>query len=290
MTENSELGTIRPVGRLPGDLVAGVTYPFWALVILQQTPRLWGYVIIPILLNLVIGALLYAGLVVPTWQAINGWTEGVPAGLEQWLAGLPSQVSQWLTWLPSIASMFDDVLRWLLAIALLLLTGFLLVQFGAILGAPWYGSLSEQLEQLRTGKLPSLGPLSLHGALRDIWRALTFQFKKLLLAGTVAVALLFIGFVPILGSGVASVGWVVLAALLVGLDFLDPTLERRRLSFRTKLGLFIRTLPGSLSFSLVCLGLVSIPLLNLLAVPLCVAAGTLFGCDRALPKLLPKQP
>jgi CysZ protein len=31
--------------------------------------------------------------------------------------------------------------------------------------------------------------------------------------------------------------------------------------------------------------LVSIPLLNLLAVPLCVAAGTLFCCDRVLPQL-----
>jgi len=292
MTEHSELGAelgkIRAVGRLPGDLVAGVTYPFWVLAILQQTPRLWGYVMIPILLNLVIGALLYAGLVVPAWQAINGWTAGVPAGLAQWIAGLPAQVSPWLNWLPALAGTFDDVLRWLLAIALLLVTGFLLVQFGAIFGAPWYGSLSEQIEALRTGTLPSMGPMSLQRALRDIWRALTFQLKKLLLAIALATLLFIVSLVPIIGSGFASVGWVVLAAILVGLDFLDPTLERRRLNFRTKLGLFGQTLPASLSFSLVCLTLVSVPLLNLLAVPLCVAAGTLFGCDRILPKLSPK--
>jgi len=31
------------------------------------------------------------------------------------------------------------------------------------------------------------------------------------------------------------------------------------------------------------LGLVSIPLLNLLAIPLCMTAGTLFFCDRIWP-------
>jgi CysZ protein len=39
-------------------------------------------------------------------------------------------------------------------------------------------------------------------------------------------------------------------------------------------------MPASIGFSLVCLALIGIPFLNLLAIPLCVTAGTLFFCDR----------
>jgi CysZ protein len=44
-------------------------------------------------------------------------------------------------------------------------------------------------------------------------------------------------------------------------------------------------LPASASFGFVCLALVSVPLINLLAIPVCVAAGTLFFCDRIQPWL-----
>jgi CysZ protein len=70
---------------------------------------------------------------------------------------------------------------------------------------------------------------------------------------------------------------------LLCLDMFDAPLERRRLGFRQKLALVRRCFPASASFGLVCLGLVGIPFMNLLAIPLCVTAGTLFFCDRMLP-------
>jgi CysZ protein len=71
------------------------------------------------------------------------------------------------------------------------------------------------------------------------------------------------------------------------LDFFDPALERRRLAFRRKLGVIRRGLPASAGFGLVCFGLVSVPLVNLLAIPLCITAGTLFFVERlrGLPEL-----
>ena len=64
------------------------------------------------------------------------------------------------------------------------------------------------------------------------------------------------------------------------LDFFDAPLERRRLSFGQKVRVVRRTLPASAGFGLVCFALAGIPLLNLLVIPVCVAAGTLFYCDR----------
>jgi CysZ protein len=269
---------------VPGGFVAGFTYPFRALIFLQRSPQLWPCVLVPIVINLLLGVGLYIGLLFPAWGAIDLWTSGLPQGLAQWLTHTPDRVAQALAWLPVWAGVVDDVLRWVLAAALLIVTGLLLVQFGAILGAPWYGNLAEQIERLRVGQLPP-APMNLAVALRDIGRAIAFQVKKLFLAIVLLIPLLLCNFVPVLGSGVASMGGTLLAALLVCLDFLDAPLERRKLSFRHKLSLVGRTLPASLSFSLVCLGLVSMPFLNLLAVPLCVVAGTLFSCDRILPKL-----
>ncbi len=288
MTDEQEPGVIQQVGALPVGVVAGATYPLQALLLIAKTPQLWRCVVIPIGVNCVLGAILYAGLLLPGWRGIDQWTSGLPEWLTVWVASLPPWASRLLTWLPTGATVFDDVLRWLVAIALFVLTGLLLVQFGAILGAPWYGNLAEQTEQLRMGRVP-VGSPSLSRAVQDIWRAITFQLKKLLLTIAIGLPLLVLNFLPPVGTTIASAGGVVLASLLVGLDFLDAPLERRRLSFRRKLAVLGRSLPASGTFSWSCLVLVSVPFVSLLAVPICVAAGTLFCCDRVLPYLPASQ-
>ncbi len=71
-----------------------------------------------------------------------------------------------------------------------------------------------------------------------------------------------------------------LGATIACLDFFDGPLERRRWRFRAKLALIRRMLPGSLGFGLLAFALVSIPLVNLLAIPLCVTAGNLLVIER----------
>lgn len=79
---------------------------------------------------------------------------------------------------------------------------------------------------------------------------------------------------------IATAGSIALGATVACLDFLDYPPERRRpLGFRAKLGVICRHLPATAGFGLAALALVSIPLLNLLVIPICVAAGTLLFCD-----------
>ncbi len=251
--------------RLPVGLLAGVIYPLRSLSLFMQRPGLLGYILVPILLNLLIGIGLYVSVLLPGWQ-----------GIDALIANLP-------TW----AGFLDWVLRILLAVVLFVLTGFLLVQFGVILGAPWYGQLAEHLEQLQLGKTLPGEPMSIGSVLRDVGRAILYEVKKLLLSCLVGAGLLVLGIVlPGIGTTLATIGGVALSVTIVCMDFFDVPLERRRWTFRAKLTNVFRTLPASASFGLVCLGLVSIPLLNLLTVPLCVTAGTLFVCDRVLPRHL----
>lgn len=256
-------------------LLTGATYPFRVLAVFRRTPRLWGYVAIPILVNFIVGIVLYAGLVFFGWDSVAY----VMSSLTHWVDSLITNLPRWLGILDYLIIGIGWLLRLLLVVGLLLLTGFVLVQFGVLLGAPWYGQLSEQLEELRTGQLHIVEV----GIVRDIGRAILFELKKLVLVVGVGSVLLLLNLVPGIGTLAATVGGFALATTVVCLDFMDAPLERRRLRFREKLRIVFRSLPASASFSWVCLALVSVPLLNLLTIPLCVASGTLFFCDQVLP-------
>jgi CysZ protein len=247
--------------------ISGLLYPLYAAAVLARAPRLWRYVLIPILVNLLVGATLYAGLLFAGFGAIDRLVAGLPA---------------WATALGAL-------LRILLIIGLLIGTGFVLVRFGVVLGSPWYTQLSAELELLRGGQPLPEQASGFSVALRDLGRALAFEFRKLLLVVAIGALLLLLNLIPVAGQLLSTVGWIALGTTITCLDFFDYPLERRLLGFRSKLGVIRRSLPASAGFGLVCLGLVSIPFVNLLSIPLCVAAGTLFFCDRIDPVLAQRQ-
>jgi CysZ protein len=238
-------------------MLAGLSYPFRAMALINRHRQLWGYVLIPIGLNVLVGAALYAGL---------------------YLAGL-RQIDQ-IGQSGGIATALELLVRVLYTLALAIGVGWLLVRFGVVLGAPWYGQLSEQLEQIVSGRPPTAPPLSLGRVAYDIWRALGFELKKLLLVLAIGLPGLLLNLIPVAGTLLATGLALALGALIACLDFFDAPLERRRLGFRAKLGVVRKALPASASFGLLAAFLASIPLVNLLAIPLCVTAGTLLALER----------
>ncbi len=265
---------IKTVQKILGGFgtIDGATYPFKALVAFIKNPHLIKYIAIPILVNIVVAIALYSGLLYFGWQIVDGVQGDISIWINQWIASLP----QWLGFLNYLTFGLIVIIRFLLIVILLIATGFVLTQFGVLLGAPWYGQLSEQLEKYRTGKV-ELIELDL---VSDLTRAILYELKKLVLIAAIGIPLLLINFFPGVGTVISGVGSFMLTIVIVSLDFLDSCLERRRLKFRQKLRIVYKSLPASGSFGLVCLGLISIPLVNLITIPLCVASGTLFICDR----------
>lgn len=256
-------------GGLPGIFI-GFSYPLRTLRLVLKQRSLLPYILMPLGINIVLGLALYT---VGAWwgvQLVNGWT---------------LQLTNWLepAWLDTAVQVLAPVIKGILILVLFVVLGLVLLQFGSILGSPFYGQLSEKIETLRAGKLESPEAMGAGAILVDIWRAVLFELKKLLLLASIGLPLLLCNFVPAVGTLVATAGGVALASLLVCLDMFDAPLERRRLKFRQKLGIVFRGLPASGGFALACFFLVSVPLMNLLAIPICVAAGTLFFCDRILP-------
>lgn len=258
----------------------GAIYPLKALITFIKNPQLIKYIAIPIMVNIVVAIALYSGLLFFGWQIVDE----VQGDITLWVNQIITSLPQWLGFLTYAVSGLIILVRFLLIIVLLIATGFLLTQFGVLLGAPWYGQLSEQLEKIRTGKVEII-ELDI---VSDLGRAILYELKKLVLIAIVGIPLLLINFFPGAGTLVSTVGSFTLTLTIVCLDFLDSCLERRRLPFRQKLNIVFKSLPASGSFGLVCLGLISIPLVNLITIPLCVASGTLFICDR-VPWALPSS-
>ncbi len=236
----------------------GLTQPLRALGLLARNRQLWPFVLWPLLINIVLGVVLYAGLLAGGLAAVERSTAA---------------------WPPEFVA-FEWLLRLLLVLVLLVVIGFVLVRFGVILGSPFYGRMAEEIEELAGVRArPQVVP-GVAGVLGDLGRALRFEFKKLVIVIPVSLLLLFGNIIPFAGQAVGVAGGVALGTLIACLDFFDGYLDRRRLRFREKLAT-IRTLgPTALGFGLVCFALVSIPLINLLAVPLCVAAGTMLLAER----------
>ncbi|MFN5514568.1 MAG: EI24 domain-containing protein [Cyanobacteriota bacterium] len=261
---------------------SGAGYPFRAGGLLRRYPSLAPYLVIPLLLNLILGLWLYWQL----WQWGENSAEIGRIYLGAWWREVAGQLPEALGFLEEIFKGVGWLLDGLLKVFLLIIAGFILSQLGVIIGAPWYEKLSEKLEKILLGHLflQDLG----FGA--EIRRSIAFEAKKLVLLLGIGVPSLFLNIFPGLGSLAATAVGVTLTATLACLDFLNPPLERRRLSFRAKLGFIGKSLPASAGFGLTCLILVSIPVVNLATIPLCILAGTLFFSERLYPRYFaPKE-
>lgn len=257
---------------------SGMSYPFRLLRLFKANPSLLSYVIVPILVNIIIGIFLYVGLFFFGWQVTQLLTDSLINRLDLLFADLPT----WLNSLDYIVIILGWLIRIILSLLLLVLTGFILVQFGVILAAPWYGNLSEKIEKIRTNKVEIVEV----GIVRDIWRAIIFELKKISLILGCGIFIFVLSFIPIIGAIISTVGGITITGTIICLDFFDGALERRRLSFRKKVNLVWKCFPASAGFALICLFVISIPFLNLITIPFCVGGGTLFVCDRILPKYL----
>ncbi|MEB3224754.1 MAG: EI24 domain-containing protein, partial [Synechococcus sp.] len=158
---------------MPVDFIRGASYPFRAVRFITKHPKLWQYLAIPIGVNVVVGSLLYTLTLRWAWRmAIAGY---------QWISGslttLIDRLPLWLQWLDYGANFLGFLLGVIFISIMFIGVGLILVQFGVVLGAPWYGQLSEQIEKLRTGRFEMVEV----GIFRDIGRAILFELKKLLL-------------------------------------------------------------------------------------------------------------
>ncbi|MBE9195157.1 EI24 domain-containing protein [Synechocystis sp. LEGE 06083] len=263
------------------EFFQGLAYPLRTFKILRQSPELAIYIIIPLIINISLGILLY-------WQLLNFGNDSVDilrSYAQQWVEILEQRIPEIVPYILPVLQVIFFLYIWLVRLLLLIIAGFLLSQVGGLLGSPWYGRLSEELEKKLLGKLT----VQEVGMLQEVKRALAFELKKLVLLIIFTAVGFASNLIPAFGTPVATIVGISSTSLLTCIDFFDPPLERRRLKFRRKLLIIFQCLPLSAGFALASLIWVSIPLVNLVTIPFCVTAGTLFFSEKIYPRFFQAQ-
>lgn len=237
--------------------VRGFFYPFRGVKFLLGRPRLLTYVAIPFAIN----TLLYGVFVWFVGTRFSGWLERIlPQGDAWYWAAL------------------SVLLLTLFAAVLFLIVVYTFTLIGNLVLAPFNDLLSEKVERVYAGSVLE-EPFSLGALTRDLARSFKAELGRLAFYGAGFLALLALNLVPGLGTAAYGVAVTVYTLFFLGWEYFDYSMERWRLTFRDKRKVAFRNGATFLGFGAGAALMLLIPLLNFLAIPVCVTGATLLFCD-----------
>jgi len=217
-----------------------------------QTPLVWSYVFVAVLLN-ILSVILTVLIVV---------------------FGLTLTVNFIVTALQvSVAPAVAMIVYVLIILLGILVAALLFNILSSIVTAPIYGKLAEVMTIREFGE--HLGPS------QSVWQELilsiSFQAKKSVLIFGFLLLSLPLNLIPSIGQVAFLLINLTQLVLITGLDLYEPILNRQKLNFRGKLA-YILARPTELWPFLLISGLVcSIPIINILTIPICTVAAILYS-------------
>jgi CysZ protein len=248
--------------------VGGFRLPLEGARLLLHERRLWAPALVPFLLSLVAFATAI-GLVLSQADVLYGWATG-------WLPALG--VDRWYQWLWIGPAWL--LLKALGAALFLALAGAGVVAaylVAGLLASPFHDALSRRVEEVLAGSAVDASEAGLVGALRDAVRAAREELRRLGFFALVAVPLVLLG---LLAPPLAPLWGACLTAFTIfflPLEYASYALDRRRVSFAERRRWLLAHGSATLGFGLAAFLLCTIPLVNFLAMPVLVTAGTLLA-------------
>ena len=216
-------------------------------------PGLRQYVIIPTLINVIV----LIAIAAVTVTQFSVWVDAIMNWFPDWMSLL-----YWLIWTIAL-------------IVLLVLVLFCFTFIANIIASPFNAILSIKVEELLTGKPPE--------STLSVWmvmpRAIGREIAKLLYVLPRLVGLVIFTLIPVLNT-VSPVLWILFGAWMMAIQYADYGADNNDLSFgelRSKLSAH-RT--QSIMFGLPAYLLLTIPVVNLILMPVGVAGGTRFWVEQ----------
>lgn len=254
-------------GALPSNFIAqvivGLWYPLKALRYISRH-KLWPITLVAVLINVVLlGALL--GLTL--WLAVP-----LLHDLDTWLLSLTDA-----PWLEALLVAVSWIV-WVLAVALIVAgNAIVLVMVGQAVAGPFLEMLSERIEAIELGTEPDA--FTVGRTLRSIVFGLTDLVWALLFLAAINIPIFLIGLVTAVGTPVATVLSFAFTALLLAQEFMTMPLMRRMVSYRDRWRVVWSNKWLAFGFGITTMGIMLVPGLNLVLLPLAAAGGTLAYCD-----------
>jgi len=224
---------------------------------LNKHPRLWGWVIAPAAVTLV----LLAALIVVVLRVAN------------------ELVAKVTSWLPDAIAGVGGWIAWVVVLAALIVGGLVVfVSVAGIVAGPFNELLSEAVEEQVTGKPGP--PFSFGAFATSALRGIGHGIKRVIVALLGAVLLFAIGFVPVIGTIAALVLGAYVTARGAAYDCYDAVLSRRDLPYDAKTAYLAANRGRTFGLGAGVAGMLIVPVLNLLALGVGATGATLAVLDQ----------
>ena len=241
------------------NFTRGFYAPFRSVALLRNNPRLLPYIIIPFLINVaVFSSAVYFGL--DFFGSVVA--EQLPQG-DAWYWA----VLYWLVWTLAV-----------LMTALLVFFTFTVV--GNLIASPFNDLLSERTEQALSGTT-SDEVFSLGQFLRDAWRTMTLEAKKMSIFVVAMLLILPLNLLPGFGNGLYTLLALGLTLFFLSIEYLGFVMVRKRKFFSEQKSFIMARKFLMLGFSCGVMVLLMIPFVQMLCIPLAVVGMTRLWCEES---------
>ncbi len=247
------------------DFLNGARYLGEGFRIIRQ-PGLRRFVAIPLAINVVIFASLTI-LAYHYYSLIVDWL--TPDFLEVW------RDYWWISWLVGVIEMF----LWLIfGTAVVIVLAYTFTLIANFIAAPFNSLLAEKVQHHLTGTLQESNN-SISHVLKSIPKTLVSEIHKLIYLLLWMIPLVILSFIPLVNV-ISPLVWFAFGAWMLALEYLDYPMGNNNYRFG-QFKRFMKLRRGlALGFGGGALLMTSIPVVNLLAMPVAVAAATSMWVDR----------
>ena len=233
------------------DFIYGFFYPLRSIKLFFKYPKLLGYSIVPMVINLII----YGTIFFYAYGWIYGKSEDAISDNIQ---------NQFLF------ELIQFFLKIFYFILVLIICYFMFIIFGGIVSAPFNEKISKHIEEnLFHEKAGNSLPF-----FKDTAVSIIAELKKLLFYFSIIIPLLLIEFIPMIGAVITLVFGTGFSFFYNALDYMDYPLTRRMTGFRDKLKIVNSKKMLTYGFGAMAFLLTFIPVFNVFMNPILVAAGT----------------
>lgn len=191
------------------------------------------------------------------------WVAVIPLAFvfARWATSLALPDAWWATALSILAGFFA-------VLATIVLAVFVFVALTMVIGAPFYGALSEEAMREAGIVVKEIGwP-------RETLRALVYTLKLGILFVVLELALVFFNIIPGIGTILHFVGAFAVAILLLAMEFFGEAFAKDSISFRARLKFLACYHPSIIAFAVPVFFLLLVPVVNLFVPPMAVVAAS----------------
>lgn len=255
-----------PSGAGLRSAAAAFGLPLEAARLLWRERALWRLAWLPALLSLLAVTAALTGVALHSSELLALSSAFVPE----------IEAGAWWTWLwvgPLRVLLWVAARLLFLAFAAACVVAALLL--ASLAAAPFHEALSRRVERTVTGGLREEGAEGLAATLRQGGRALREELRRVVFFVSVSGVLAVLGLLVPGAQLVVAPALAVFGALFLALEYASFGLDRRGLSFREKRRWLRRHGPATLAFGSAAFLACAVPVLNFLAMPVLVVAGTL---------------